>query len=642
MIHPGEIDLRTRMADIGPDVFAQPEPRFTFELGHATDYARLLAGEDLSRATEEDLWTAATTSGRLLLLGDGGSGKTSLLGRLWQTAHDREAFAVWVDLRNASGVLAHEWNSINEDSWSAELLLQKLGVPRVGEQELELAAGHAPLLILIDGINEVTNPVAERLLQTADYLARSHPRLGVVVTDRLVRRESVSPRWKLMRVTAARDGETSHEPLLRNAFFLNLALSENLEGPTANGAVRAYLQEHAGLTPEELANASYAAAKAYENRESRVFEIEAFTRDAGYDVGEKLRVAGALTVHDNVASFEHQLIHDSLAAQWLAENPETWTARWLNAMTFQASSFDVLALALESLADEDLVDSFVRRVYDWNYYGAAYAMSRAQELGGANVSPTMRLALLAMLAERQWDPIVATVDRVQDGLRLIGDATAERMLSAVAFHDVKDLVAATAPSDQAFEAWRLLFLRESDNGDEELVERLREEDSLLGWTAANVLRRTSPSDTMIDRVVELAESDSSVVRWRSAHVLGAWPDVRSHLSLRSHLLDDSDQLVRYGAVRSLIDLAAIDPSLCDDIMPWLAERAWRLPEPSAQVLSELERALVRDPMPAGWIASVSDVVNELFAHSVDDRQRERWRRLAGQLRRHAEPVTGKS
>ncbi|HVQ59581.1 MAG TPA: HEAT repeat domain-containing protein [Solirubrobacterales bacterium] len=630
------IDLPGRMTEM-PRALRQPEPMFDFDLSTADDYGAILQAGGSVGYSEDDLWADTPRVGRVLLLGDGGSGKTSILGRLWNRAKENGGFACWIDLRRWNATVAEEWEAIEEDSWSAELLLRQLGTPATFEQELELAAPKVPMLLLIDGINEVPNELAERLIQTADYLARRHPQLGVIVADRLVRRESVTARWKLVRVVAARAGQKRPEPLLQNAFFLNLSIREEIDGTAAGDALHDYFVTHVGLGDEQLAITAEAAAYAYRDGAARAFELESFAGRVGEEVLAKLEQAGQLIRRPPICYFAHQLVHDTLAADWLAGDKARWGAEWFDALTFKASSFDALALALERLDEPALVDTFLRRVYDWNYYGAAFALARAQEFGDVRVSDTMRLALLAMLAERQWDPMVATVDRVQDALRLIGDDVAQAMLDAESFQEVRNFVAGQSDGDAAFDAWRDLFLRDpEDAADRELIEALRDEDSLTGWTAANVMRRCPPTEDALRDVIGLARYEhDDVVRWRAVHVLGAWPTSDSAKTIQHCLLDDTDRWVRYGATRSLIDLAAESEPLREEILPWLTGHLSDLPQPTDQIITELERSLVRNPMPDGWIDSVTDLVSELFAQSSDDRERDRWRHLASRLRRAA-------
>ncbi len=623
------IDLARRM-HLEPAPPKQPEPAFNFDLGRADDYEALLGGLPLASCSEDELWEEAVKSGRVLLVGDGGSGKTSILGRLWRRAQKSGAFACWVDLRRWNE-LADEKHVMEEDPWNAELMLNHLGVPRATEQELELASPDIQLFVFIDGINEVSSRQAEQLLMTADYLARRHPRLGVVASDRLVRRESISSRWTLARVMAAHTGQVSKEPLLQNAFFLNLALDGQLGSQSASEVVHSYLADHVGLEQDKVLSTAAAAARAYVDHATRSFEAKSFEQRVGTDTFKQL-VSDGLVSLTPYAHFSHQLVHDTLAADWLAADESRWAAQWLDTLTFRASSFDALAIALGRIRESESVDKFLRAVYDWSFYGAAFALSRAQQLGDVNVSDAMRFALLTMLAERRWDPVVSTTKRAEDALRLVGGSSASKMLQAKSFEEIHDFVAVQPEGDSAFEQWRQLFLRDRQalpTGDE--IALLRDQDSLLGWTAANVLRRTQSTPEAVTEVSRLASFDSAdVVRWRAVHVLGAWPSASK--TVQERLLNDMNAWVRYGAAGSLIDIAAKKEALRESILKWVTEHLMDLRDPSDRLVGEVERALVRYPVPTGWTESVAELVGELFAQAADSSQRERCRRLAAQLR----------
>lgn len=629
-------DVLARMAARASDL-ETPDPPFEFVVGWAEDYASALT-ERLGEETGADsLWEHALRTGRVLLLGEGGAGKSSLMRRLWHRARGDGMFASYVDLRRWRSELADEWHAADDDAWRAELLLERLGVPSTSEAELELVGLDTRALVLIDGINEVANRDAEQLLICAEHLARHHPHAGVVVTDRLVRRDVLGPRWSLARVIRAEAPNatvTGDPKLIRNAFFLNLAIRGELEGDSASAAFLTYLRRHVGLSEAELDAAAAAAADAYHQHAGRTFDHERFQDLAG-SAGDKLVASGRLVLDPPQASFDHHLFHDTLAARWLAADESRWGRAELNALTFGASSFDALALALEQLPDPARVDLFVRRIYDWNYYGAAYALARARQLGDVEVSTGMHVALLAMLAERRWDPVRSTADRVEDALRLVGDEVAEDLLVAENPEEVRERILREDLQGDLYEAWRRLFVREDGvPADDELLSALIDEESLLGWTAANVLRRAAPTQLAASRVIAtLAEHSSLTIRWRAAHVLGAWPSEATVSALQRALLDDETWEVRYGAVRSLVDVAALSQETeRDRQLRWLIDHLDAIKAMPSQVLEELERVLVRVPAPANWVSGAGEVVEALYASESDEDQRSRWRRLSARLR----------
>jgi hypothetical protein len=131
----------------------------------------------------------------------------------------------------------------------------------------------------------------------------------------------------------------------------------------------------------------------------------------------------------------------------------------------------------------------------------------------------------------------------------------------------------------------------------------------------------------------LRQHRSPTIRWRAAHALGAWPSDPVVGGLRHALLND-ERWVRYGAVRSLIDLAAAaDAEARDEQLRWFIDHLDRIKSMSEQVVDELERALVRVPPPNGWVSSAGNLVEALYASEETEHRRDRWRRLAARLRR---------
>jgi hypothetical protein len=197
--------------------------------------------------------------------------------------------------------------------------------------------------------------------------------------------------------------------LLSTAFFLDLAAKQGLDSASSSRAFEGYFRNHAGLDQERLLAAGRAAFEAYATRKSRTFAREEFEAVAGREVLEALVGAGIVVEEEALAYFKHHLFHDYLASVYLAEDEKRWIGTSFDTITFRASSFDGLAMALEQLEDMRRADLMLRRIYDWNFYASAYALAKGRMLGSVRVSEEMEVALLAMLAERRWDPIFPTV-----------------------------------------------------------------------------------------------------------------------------------------------------------------------------------------------------------------------------------------
>lgn len=610
-----------------------PEPEFEFTIGLAESHLDLLDGHFVERGGPALLLGAAWARGRVLLHGEGGAGKSTIAKRLMAAASEENRFVALVDLRDWDPDMLGAWDELRgEPAARADLLLESLSEPEFSESDLALLGPEAPALLVFDGLNETPGPAANSILEVADGIAARNPQVGVLVTDRLLRRTLPSRHWQLAGIVdvALQGGKAVLGQFSRgNAFFLSLANEEGLTETPATTILDEYLSQHVGLDGVDLSRASAAAADAYLRSSSRVFDLERFISISGAEAVRALIGAGLLKEDDGHAMFRHHLFHDDLAARWLAEGgDERWNAENFAALTFDANSFDVLALALTRIGEPDHADRFVLSVYDYNYYGTAYALAEGGRLGDTAVERDTRLAIIAMLAERRFDRMIPTVAQVEDALRLFDDEMTANLRHAETLDQLLELVAVIEVEDSLIRCWQALFVAASGApAPADAVKLLTGDNPLLGWTAANVLRRTEMDGEQIEAVwTALSDDTHPVVRWRAAHALGSQP---VHESI-DRLLDatrDEDALVRYGAVRSLVDLAAVHESLRAEILSALEREAERLvadPKPAI----ELERSLQRVDSTPDWIADITPLVQELWAKAPSIERREHWRVVA--------------
>lgn len=622
--------------------FQFPEPQFEFTVGLAGSHLDLLEGTFVEEGNPSLLLQAARARGRVLLHGEGGAGKTTVAKRLMASVSEEGRFVALVDLRDWNPDMLSAWNELRgEPAARADLLLESLSTPEFGEGDLALLSPEAPALLVLDGLNETPGPTADSILEVADGIAARNPQVGVLVTDRLLRRTLPSRHWQLAGIidVLLPGGKTVAGQLARgNAFFLDLAIEDasseedGLSETPATAILDKYLALHVGLDGAGLSHASTAAADAYLQSSSRVFELERFEAIAGEEAVEALAGAGLLKGNDGHAIFRHHLFHDDLAARWLAEGGEDrWNADNFAALTFEANSFDVLALALTRVGTADGANHFVLSVYDYNYYGTAYALAEGDRLGDTAVGSDTRLAIISMLAERRFDRMVPTVAQVEDALRLFDDETAPDLRQADTLGQLLELVASAEIEDPLIHRWQELFVAPPGSpAPEDAVEYLVGDNPLLGWTAANVLRRTEMDDEQVAAVWTAMKADvHPVVRWRAAHALGNQP-IEESVARLLDATSDKNALVRYGAVRSLVDLAATHENLRPEILSALEDDAARLvndPKPAV----ELERSLQRVDSTPEWIADVSPLVQELWAKAQSIEDREHWRVVARRI-----------
>jgi hypothetical protein len=161
----------------------------------------------------------------------------------------------------------------------------------------------------------------------------------------------------------------------------------------------------------------------------------------GHEISDTLLAAAVVEkLADKFGYFSHHLIHDYLAAKHVAAlSPDNWTRDTLNAISFDRSSFDVVALVF-GLLDASQSDVFLRRLYDWDLYAAGYALAESDKEGGG-AAAEMKTVIFAMLAEKRFDIIRATQERASDALLIA------RTPDAIPFRDansLEEVIAATA------------------------------------------------------------------------------------------------------------------------------------------------------------------------------------------------------
>jgi hypothetical protein len=621
-------------------------PQFEFKIETHRGYDDLFEHRGEGQPTPWDsLLTLCKARGRVMLIAEGGFGKTSIVGRLYKMAVASGWWPVMVDLRTWGATVAERWNEAEGRVARMELLLSSVGQPRTNELSLLAAPDGEPRIVFVDGLNEVDSLVAQELLTALDEFAARNPLASVLVTDRLVRRQVRSDRWVLAAIAPLSDeevakhvgGQVHGNALLKTAFFLDMAAKSTVDSSSGPSAIKGYLEGHTGLDAAGIDRASRAAFEAYmsaasSDRSSRAFDLEPFREVASAHTAEQLQQTVLVVGGDGTAYFRHHLFHDYLASLWLSGHPELWQPKVFDGVTFRAGSFDALALALEQLAAPAHADAFLYSVYDWNFYAVSYALWKAESQGASAVSKDAKEVLLTLLSEKTWDPLLATRKRVLDGLHFFRDEPVLRLLSAASLSELVQIVAKDDSIGSMRPEWRNLFTTAPDTEvPDDLVEQINELEPVIGWTVANVLRRVQLTDAQEARLRELGKNGSDVVRWRIAHVFGAHPSSANVTCLFTRLAD-TYVWVRYGSVRSLVESASRSAELRDEIVDRLLNRLPEIIE-SRELLAELEKALVLADPPKNWAAAIEPLLDALWAKAADYEEQERWLRLAQEVQR---------
>jgi hypothetical protein len=419
--------------------------------------------------------------------------------------------------------------------------------------------------------------------------------------------------------------------LLRIPFFLDRAIrGGNLALASRAGAVEDFLIRHGRLDANRFAPLAEAAFEVYVDRGQRSFPPETIRDAVGREALQALRNAGIL-VGESELAFDHQFEHDFLAARHLAADSGRWSPKVFDGVTFRAATFDVLALTLEQLEEEGDRDAFLRAVYDWNWRGTVTAMATAEQDGSAAASAPLRTALLAVIAEKKFDAVDGTRDRTIKQLARFSGPLVEAMSAADSIYQLVELVASEPAGPQWFEDWRRVFCRGTATElTEEEIARVATADPVIGWTMANVARRfeTHPDRALQLRTIYAArqapEPSDRAVRWRVVHALGAWPGEENADAL-VEALDDEYGWVKYGAMRSLVEMAARtdDAAVRDRILDQLTTRVGDLP---ADPLSQIAWTSLYHGASTSYADAVRPLVRAAADAQVNETDRNRWAR----------------
>ncbi|WP_327317841.1 NACHT domain-containing protein [Streptomyces sp. NBC_01235] len=609
---------------------------FSLTIALPDSYDQLISGQWDRVAPEEELAQLAIDSGRVLLSAEAGSGKTHLLARAGSSAAGGadNVIPIWIPLRDLPSAIR---------STAPESFVQALiGLSRPSVKPVLTSSSEVPtLLLLADGLNEIPRELSQPALDALDELARRFPFISVIVTERLVRRPVPLDRWSLATVlplskaqvekfwsATQKVGRPSNATLelFKNPFFLDKATTFHLTDGSAAKMIESYFSKMARVNDAGLNMLGEVCYASYSRERGMLIPLADFADRVEPSLFETLKENELVRTSSTFVWFAHHLFHDFLASRHLVRHRSSWGPEAFDVVTTGAASFDSLRLAVDQIHDPVVADDFVRLVYDWNYFGAAYSLVPGR------VTREMQVELLAMLADKRWDPVAATVQAVTDALRLNGSATAKKMLAASSRTELFRVIEEVPSFNPSFIRWRTIFtFQDGEYVGADIVESLASNDPIEAWTLANVLRRCRLTTEGEKKLLSIARHESSVTRWRVVHVLGLHPS-RATAEVVESLIVDPDRWVRYGAVRALVEVAANtdDSSLRSQIVAWLGEQI-AADSLDTKMLQELARVLDVRPQPLDWPQAVAPLVQQLASTSRNSFQQDRWNTLMANI-----------
>ena len=154
---PAAADVLRRSRDYAK-ALSLPDPEFEYRLAWADTYEQHFAGLALEETEVGAVLERVFRTGRLILLGRGGTGKTVVLRRLVKLAAAEDNVALYVSLRDWTGADYDLWRDLSDDSSRIAFVLKRLTRPPVQLLDFE----YLPLAkkcLFVDGLNEVNTVV---------------------------------------------------------------------------------------------------------------------------------------------------------------------------------------------------------------------------------------------------------------------------------------------------------------------------------------------------------------------------------------------------------------------------------------------------------------------------------------------------
>jgi hypothetical protein len=235
-------------------------------------------------------------------------------------------------------------------------------------------------------------------------------------------------------------------------------------------------------------------------------------------------------------------------------------------------------------------------------------------------SNDLKVAIKTIITEKLFDPILGTQEMTRKKLRDFPKDDEPN------FSDIKDLdsilnfIQSFEYEHDWFEDWKSIYLKAPKRTgyntlEENDIKKIISEDSVLGWTASNVIRRFTLSEReqcQLRKYFELysindfQDSTNNSMRWRIVHALGRSPS-KENRDLFYGILKAEDEYiwVKYGAARSLVEIAALSDNknfrkkVFSDMRQII--QTWKL---KPRVIEKITKSVFYDKVKGEWASFV--------------------------------------
>ncbi|MDQ7906846.1 hypothetical protein RB614_20230 [Phytohabitans sp. ZYX-F-186] len=509
--------------------------------------------------------------------------------------------------------------------------------------------GSSKVIWMIDGMNELRSELSAKVLEALTNELRGTVRSRLIVADRSDSRYKGAD-WRVRLVNPldsavveqhvpivelVTEEDKRRRELLRSPFFLDVAITnEGLTWRSSVQAIHGLFASRVKLNELEIDVLSAYALSVYEAKAGLAFELDDMVRAVGSPIAKRLIESRLVQpVTGTKVSFYHQLLHDYLSSRSVAQRPETWVPRYFDALSFDANTYESVFMVLDQLGSEDAFARYITALYDWNWFATIRCVERALSDGWA-VPHHLKLMLSAMLCEKRFDPVAGSRARADswssklDAVTGFGFARVTTIPGLVA--EVEQFRKGSEPS--WFQDWYKLFAligTPSHVPSENEIALLASPNPFIGWIAAQVTRHCNLTDEGARQIRAIysgarhaTDDVSCSIRWRAVHAVGRNPSSDNARMLLSAIDGDSYSWVKYGAVRSLLEMAAISEEA--DSLKFLSEVGARLSKLPQEALAQVAWATRYEGTTAGWASRALPLLEAAYELQETDKEREQW------------------
>ena len=257
----------------------------------------------------------------------------------------------------------------------------------------------------------------------------------------------------------------------------------------------------------------------------------------------------------------------------------------------------------------------------------------------------MELEVLAMVAEKMFDPVQQTRKRANEVLSLFPPAIAAPYKDIPCLPALYTLVQQQVQDETKYKNrepwfldWRNLFVRfDGPPFNEQDLKQIVRNEAVVGWTAANVFRRFKLSDLDVRQLRAYYDACSacdyrdwraSTIRSRVVHALGATDTAAAVDMLLAALKEDHYLWARIGAARSLVEIAALtaDADLRSKVIDTLIDTVREAGSETLalKMLHEIGHSAFYCDAHAGWEQAVTPLIIKVRDRQNDNDPEKGW------------------